>query len=419
MTIRPTGCLLLGGLWLWVLPAACRQGGATNEPPREDQPRAAAPRAEELVDGPLEAFRQELLEIAFQSGSAIPVEADLNDRSRAQEATVAACLELDQPRRALEYTQQIRNWRRGSSYGDLAFYCARHGLADKAREYADLGEKIARGARDWRRGRIRANVARAHLWLGQSDKAAALQKGVGAEEASKLAKVRARRGDEASFDGQVKALEALLAGKHFRVVLNALESCAGLYDRFYADPARRAVAEEKIRAAYGRVPPYFRIEVLMLLAESALDHDDKPAALALVNDAWAMAGGARWHVADEIPLRARLAGLRGRAGEANRAREDVRATLELFDAERRKLLSHEWAKSVRAVAEACQDMGDAAMALRVYKQAVEEGAGNPNGRPRALDLSATCRSMALHGAEPDEELWARIREIHEGLSAPW
>jgi hypothetical protein len=64
-------------------------------------------------------------------------------------------------------------------------------------------------------------------------------------------------------------------------------------------------------------------------------------------------------------------------------------------------------------------MGDEAGALFVYRQAVEEGVENPNSRPRAEDLSATCCSMALHAVEPDAELWKRIRQISEQLGDPW
>jgi hypothetical protein len=64
-------------------------------------------------------------------------------------------------------------------------------------------------------------------------------------------------------------------------------------------------------------------------------------------------------------------------------------------------------------------MGDTAAALAVYKQAVEAGMENPNSRPRAEDLAATCCSMAVHAVQPDAELFARIREICAGLSDPW
>ena len=64
-------------------------------------------------------------------------------------------------------------------------------------------------------------------------------------------------------------------------------------------------------------------------------------------------------------------------------------------------------------------MGEQAAAFRTYALAVEAGIDNPNSRPRAEDLSATCRSMALHDVRPDAQLWARIRQVSEGLGPPW
>jgi hypothetical protein len=64
-------------------------------------------------------------------------------------------------------------------------------------------------------------------------------------------------------------------------------------------------------------------------------------------------------------------------------------------------------------------MGDKSIALSMYKQAIEEGGANPNSRPCAEDLSATCCSMALAGVEPDEELWMRIHQAYGALGHPW
>ena len=77
------------------------------------------------------------------------------------------------------------------------------------------------------------------------------------------------------------------------------------------------------------------------------------------------------------------------------------------------------ARTLRPLAEAYQSMGDGAMALALYKRVVADGAENPNARPRAEDLIATCCSMAVHGIQPDETLRARILEIERGLAPPW
>ena len=77
------------------------------------------------------------------------------------------------------------------------------------------------------------------------------------------------------------------------------------------------------------------------------------------------------------------------------------------------------AAALRPIAEGYARLGDRDRALELYKRAVEEGVANPNSRPRANDLAATCASLAVVDLEPDAELMARLREVSEGLGDPW
>ena len=78
-----------------------------------------------------------------------------------------------------------------------------------------------------------------------------------------------------------------------------------------------------------------------------------------------------------------------------------------------------WAGALRSVAEAYFAMGELDLARALYARVVEVGADNPNARPRATDLVATCVSMAVHGFEPDEELEKRLAALQAGLREPW
>ena len=71
------------------------------------------------------------------------------------------------------------------------------------------------------------------------------------------------------------------------------------------------------------------------------------------------------------------------------------------------------------IAEAYAAMGDRDTALATYRLAMDQAVINPNSRPRAEDLTMICRSMALGAVEPDAALWARMRQIHQGLGRPW
>ncbi len=391
------------------------------EAPPSDSPPADPPEGGgDLVDEPLAAFRKELLDLAFETAAAIPLNPHIKDRAKQQQAVVDVCLRLDQPARALEYLKRIPNWRRGACYADLAFYCARNGAPESVQGFLDEAAEIAEDPdQDWRRDRVRIKIARTHAWLGQHNQAAEFEAGAVDSEAGKVASVRAMRADEETFEKQIKELEAADASGTFDALNHSLEACAQLFNRFYDDPQRRALAEKKLRAGCSKLPVLFRLRLLMRLADFALDHEDPAEALALVNEGQALVDGHRWRLEHRIPLMGQLAALRFRAGERRRARADADAALALFEDQGAKIVTIYRAEALLPLAEAYHAMGEEASALKVYGMAVEEGVVNPNSRPRAEDLSGVCRSMALHGVEPDADLWARMREIHERLGSPW
>ncbi len=408
--------LLLAGLALLLCIGGCRPrsgGGASPQP--------ASPGADVLADKPLARFQEELLDVAFDAASAIPLKPHYRDRALAQSAVVDACLELDQPLRAGKYIAAIPDWRSGDCYAKLAFYCAERGHVKEAHRYIDLAGKVADITEDWPKDRINVGIARVQAWLGQDNEARKREEGVEPFEVGKVAGVRAIRAGADAFDNQIAELDKLIATRDFDIMNNGLASYTAVYGHIYADAGRRSQVEEKIKAASAKFPINIRIDLLLNLADSALSYKDTAKSLELVNEAQALKDGSRWsRPGIEIPVIARLAVARYRAGDEKKARADLGQALVVFDAAREKFIVNiEQAGALRSVAEAYQSTGDAATALAVYKRAVEAGVENPNSRPRAEDLSATCCSMALKGVEPDDALWTRIRQIRSALGEPW
>ncbi len=373
----------------------------------------------EAPDKPLAPFQIELLDMAMDTATAIPVNPHIKDRSKAQEGVVVACLNLDQPKRAQTYLEKIDNWVKGSGYADLAYYCAKRGYRREANRLLDLALKISETTEDWRKDHIRVKIGQARVLLGQTEKAESLEAGVDHSEKGKVARTKAALGNEASFDEQMKALDALIAPGQFDEVKNALQACAELFNRFYADIPRRSQAEEKIKASWSKLPIFVRMDLLNELVNFALDHADQAKAMALVDEEQTMMDSANWPVEERVPRAAKLAALRSKAGDKEKARKDADAVLALFESKKNAIVNIWRAGALRPLAEAYQAIGDADAARSVYKTALLEGMENPNSRPRAEDLSATCVSMASVAVEPDAKLWEQIRQIRQGLRAPW
>ncbi len=362
--------------------------------------------------------RAELLALALDTASAIPVEPHLKDRSRAQAAVVETWLEVGDPKAALAAAERIDNWRRGLSYAEIAAFRASHGDADGAKLLCQRASQVADTTEDWRRDRIRVQVARVHALLGDDATAKEFEAGVAPSESGKVAGVRAARDGAPELKVQLEAIRRLAAEGGFDELRNALEACTEAYTRLYGEVEIRRSIEETMRSSWAKIPAPVRVELLLAMGTAASKAGDQAHALELAKEGQAFLDGVRLPLEDRLPLLARLLALRALAGDAT-ARAEADAALAAYRSGRDQVVDIYRARAIRPLAETYASMGDAAAALAAYRLAIEDGTDNPNARPRAEDLAATCCSMARVGVEPDAALWARIKEIRGGLVSPW
>jgi hypothetical protein len=376
------------------------------------------------ADQPIAAFQDELLELAFRAACAFPIDPHIKSRCRAQDEVVAACLQLDQPQRALRFAEQIGNWRRGTAFADLAFYCAKRGDVGDVRHHLERAARVADevGAdpseQTWRRDRIRAKIASVHALLGETERARQLTTDLASSEIGRVGAAAAKTLGAELLNARIEGLRADFATGDFELSRNALGTCAELFDRCYADGQRRARLGAMVKTA-DKVPDDLRIDAIARMSEAALRHEDPDQARALVADARKLLDGTHWITEHFMPMAARLAALRHRAGEPQRGRLEADQALARYHERRAEIVDIHRAGALRPLAEAYRAMGDTGAALTVYRLAVEEGVENSNSRPRADDLIATCCSMARHGVEPDAALRARLISICDGLAEPW
>ena len=384
----------------------------------------ASPKEPEVVDRPLAESQLELLELAFAAATAMPLHPHVKERSRAQEEVVVVALALGQPQRALRYGEQIADWRRGAAYADLAYHCAQLGArrpaeAHLARALAEAQRPEEELGQSWRRDYILAKVARAQLALGVEEQAVQLASSLQAAHGDALGVALARRGDAAAFDRHLETVPHLAATGDLDQIRVALRVCADGFDRFYADTERRQRAEAALRASWSKLPLALHVEFLDRMCAAAQAHGDLEHARQLAADAERVLEQYAWTVEHRLPLMARVAAMRHRAGDPQGAAQLATAAEALFDARGGEIPDLYRGRTLRPLAEAYQKMGQPAAALAVYRRAVEEGARNPNARPRALDLVATCLSLAQHAVEPGEAMLAHLRRIGAALGDPW
>ena len=371
-----------------------------------------APANDPVEKKQLNPTQTQMLDLAFSAASAIPVDADLTDRSKAQESVLSAAIELQQPQYALNHIDEIEDWRQGAVYADLALHYAKNNSPDSMDQCLKKAIDIAETADDWRRDRIRVKLAQVHAYLGNHEQANALQEGVEKGDQGKVIST-------ADFDKKIEKLNRLIAQNNFDILKNAANSAADLYEEVYPDPAKRDVVEKLIESASKDLPPFIRINLLTTLAQSAFDHNDPAHAKNLLLPARDLFSTNKWTLEDLIPLKVTLATQLFKLGEKDKSLKDISDCLALFDSDKSQILSSKRATTLIQIAEAYVEMGEGAQAMAIYKKAIAQGDENPNGRPRALDLSSACRSIALHPIKPDDELITQIKRSLNSLKAPW
>lgn len=375
---------------------------------------------ESMTDKPLDKFRVQLLELAFDTATAIPVQPHIKTRSQKQEEAFDACLKLDQAGMAARYIKRIDDWRRGAVYGDLALYCLRNDRPEGVTDLLDMASQIAKTAdQDWRKSTILAKVAKAKVWLGQLEEANKLEAGLEVAEQGAVAEAQAEKHDEKMFAEQMKwVMSSISSGKHDEIE-NAMGVSALLYDTYFKDPERRKQVEEQLRAAWKAMPLFMRINALLGLASFCVENQNSALGLEYVNEAQSLVDASTWPASFYVPLMGRVVTMRARCGDVEGARRDADKIMAFFEKNRFQIKNFEQAGAICPIAEAYKVMGDSSKSLEIYHRVVEVGAVNPNARCRAEDLTTTCLSMAMNAVEPDGELWKQMRQIRAGLDNPW
>lgn len=366
----------------------------------DDSPARAVQKEVELVDAPLAAYQGELLTLAHEVASALPTHPHAKNRARMQADVVTACLELDQPRRALSYIETIDNWRRGSTYADLAGHLARHGRPEHVQHFLALADAVAENRKadpneqDWRPELIQTKIA-AVLVAATPDQV------------------------PVDYDARVAELDLIVKRGGLEETHFALTEYARLYDQQYDTESRRNGLYTKILNGWDKSPVQFRFDVVMQLVDAALGHGDRRTALVLIGQARLQVDSIEFAAEDRVRLFAQLSDALHRAGDASSAKVLLDSASSLYDTSETQIVDIYRSQALRALAEQYARFGEKDKALALYERAVEAGIANPNSRPRADDLQAVCCSLARSALDPGTKLMKRLREIRAGLGDPW
>lgn len=363
-----------------------------------------------LNDRPTDAYRLELIERSWRAATAYPINPHIKNRGRAEQEVVIGALGVDQPHLAYGYAKKMVNWRKGMAHAEIAHYLIEHQELEHVEYFLQQAIRHSRdSSQGWRQQRVKARVASARILLGLSDSVEIDPDDNEAE--AEIVSAQIAVAPDSSYQEMVNILDAMVASEQYEKVLGALSGYTDLYTYHYEHQDRRADLLAKASAALKQMPGFVRFHTMMRFFDAAIEHGDLATAKVLLDQASAIHDEFSWTIDHEIKHLSLIARGRAEVGQTQAARELLESCVALADAELDDLQSFDRAAVLRPVAEAYAVMGDETLALAMYRRVVDLGAINPNIRPRVSDITATCVSMALHGVEPDANLWAKIDQI--------
>ncbi len=370
-------------------------------------------------------WRSELLELADSAFTRMPLDPHAKNRGRGQMTVVEASLAAGLPGLATRIAKTIPDWRRGLAHAHCAQWLQQHGRNEEAQRELDLAEQSAKAIRadaneqGWRAERILGVVARVRMMRGEMEKFAEASKDLGPVDGAVLQEEAALRMPEESFAKWLEQADATIASAQFDPIQATLQSCAKLYRRFYDDEEKRNQLEQRVAEGYSRLPLQVRVKLLVEIGGVAADKKDATKALELCGRIDRVLATATWRAEDKVPALADLAVLFHRGGDVARGKQQLDAAAKAFADGRASIFDIYRAAALRSLAEAAAAMGDAPRAMEFWRVAIEAGVENPNSRPRADDLGATCLSFVKAGVQPEAGIENRLREIAGSLAAPW
>ena len=410
-------------LALGALPAACSSGSTKDRSGTGVSDSSMSAKASGTTVSPPSAefmrSRTSLLTTAFAVASQMPMNPHERDRARVQESVVQACLELGLLDQAAQFADQMQGWRQGMVLALLGQRYAGLGQIDKAREYAARALLVDVGESTWGKDFVATEVARIYVKLGDEGKAyatvsPALQAERGRIEAERTAKL-----PESQLDAQADQFDKAIATMNFDLVRGAIDGYLAWLDRVVDDAPRRERALKALSAAIPGLPWDLQVRCNVQLADVLFAHGYKELASLQLDRAGELFRATVFLPEDTAPLGVVVVKARIRMGDADAARAELRRLRAEFEPRAETIENFLRAASWRSLAEGYQLLGDTNDVGRCYTAALDAGAINPNARPRAEDLSATCVSMAVSGFMPPTELLLRIEHIRAGLADPW
>ena len=363
-----------------------------------------------------------LLDLAFESASAIPLQPHVKSRSLYQEKVLETAVALGQLKWALAQKEEIKDWRRATITARVAAAAASQGLAEHVLQpliVFSLEVAHSPGLEDWRIGKIRTQIGQVYAWLGDYPKANEYQSGASAHEMGQVALVKAQRCQEDQAPELMAELDVLCGSPRFEVIFNGIQGYLALMRHPFVSDEMCLAIEQKIQETWKVIPEVLQMQSCMGLAKTYLHRSNPEKAREWLSSAASMMGSLPWPIDLGIIRLAELAELYHQSGQADKAQATMDTAWSKFTTHTASIINIDRTEVLLPMAKTAMGMAQHDLAREIYHRALDESQVNPNSRPRAEDLSLIAASMAETGFTPTHEMLMRMQAMRQGFRHPW
>ncbi|MCI0655542.1 MAG: hypothetical protein L0170_00530, partial [Acidobacteria bacterium] len=358
------------------------------------------------------------LDLAFRFASAI--QSDPKDQAKAQEAVLRDFLLLGADEEAASRAAQVRGWRRGIIYAELAEHRAAQGDAEAARDLIEKAKAVRAETSGWEGPRVDAEIAAALAALGDLtssermalDLAAADPRQYGGRAAATVSQAQAALGN---FDKAMEALAPVEGDADVEVSGARTSGYLGIAKEKKFTSAQRLTALQKAEASAASLPSWEEVGVLSEIAWLYRETGERERCTGALQKAQEIALSLPGSATGKIPLMAQVAQGWAEAGQKSRARTLMQEA-EPWVA---KALDIDRPGAYARLASAWRALGDARQANRLTGLAISAAESLRNARPRALSAVDICRSLGRDGVQPDPATLGRLELLLANLKDPW
>ncbi|MEM6885392.1 MAG: tetratricopeptide repeat protein [Verrucomicrobiota bacterium] len=372
-----------------------------------------------LVGCQSQQYPDDLLGWGFKFASTL--ETDKKDQAKYQEKVLRQMADLDEMDRAINTLPQLEGWRKVAVAADITKVLAAEGDDVGARALIASAEEWAKPVTGWQKERIRAHLAEAYAFLGDTDK----QSEVSGSIDDKEEKLKNRLADSfamvasGDFEQAIEDLGAFHGQANFTLNLNLVSNYLTLFKlkQFQQNPEKKRILLNQATKVARAMKFWVRCKVMADLAVLYIQDGDTDTAISLLQESEAVLQEVIREPRVAIPVLVDIAVAYHKADQMEESHRLMAQATELLNTD----TMVEWDRSLAypMVAYGAYICLSPAEGEQLFDTCLQRAEEQVNSRGKVIIVVDTCIFMNRCQFPFTRQVQSRLKQIYHSLGDPW